>query len=78
MLSMPLTRPSALDRRNRAALATVTTSDVEEYWSPALLRFLENRKLKQKLYFSFDFPGRSTEGPFSLGWGLILDQRLLN
>ena len=48
-------------------------SYVEEFWSPALLHSQENRKLKHKHYFSFAFPCVSTEEPFSLGRGLILD-----
>jgi len=55
---------------------TVPASYVEGFWSPALLYFSENRKLKPKQYLSLDFPCRSTEEPFSRGRGLILDQRL--
>jgi hypothetical protein len=51
---------------------SITSSYVEELWSPALLCRPKNRKLKLKQYFSFDFPCRSTEEPFSLGRSLNL------
>jgi len=51
---------------------SIRSSYVEELWSPALLCRPKNRKPKRKHNFSFDFPYRSTEEPFSLGRSLIL------
>jgi hypothetical protein len=55
MLSMPLAHPSTLDHRNHVAQTPLMASYVEEFWSPALLHSTNNRKLKQKHCFSFDF-----------------------
>ena len=59
-------------RPSRAHVGS-SVSYVEEFWSPALLRSRKNRKLKHEHSFSFAFRAVSTEEPFSLGRGLILD-----
>jgi hypothetical protein len=73
MLSMPLAHSSTLDHRNHVAQTTVTASYVEEFWSPALLRSTQKPQAKAKALFQLRFPCVSTEEPFSLGRGLILD-----
>jgi hypothetical protein len=55
----------------------IPASDVEELWSPALLRSAEKAQAKARGLSQPVFPCLSTEGPFSLGRGLILDQRFL-
>jgi len=74
---MPLAHPSTLDRRTELRGLTVPASYVEGFWSPALLYLTKNRKLKHSV-ISASLSVQGTEGPFSLGRGLILDQRFLN
>ena len=63
--------------KGTARRLTVPASYVEGFWSPALLYLTKNRKLKHSV-ISASLSVQGTEGPFSLGRGLILDQRFLN
>src|SRR4051794_24703764 len=69
MLSMPLAHPSALDRRTALGSCIVLRGGVLE---PGALVSSKNGMLTPEAFPALHVSCRSTEGPFSLGRGLML------